>query len=93
LSLRLVLGREELGGEGGPRLGWVEQLSRLLLLLLLLGVVRRQRLKQGHRQPSYGRRRLRDVGGEGRRWKERGRERRRGCLAHRAAGLVRAEGA
>ena len=49
MSLRLVLGREELGGEGGPRLGWVEQLSRLLLLLLLLGVVRRQRLKQGHR--------------------------------------------
>jgi hypothetical protein len=51
LSLRLVLGREALGGEGGPRLGWVEQLSRLLLLLLLgvLGVVRRQRLKQGHR--------------------------------------------
>jgi hypothetical protein len=48
LSLRLVLGREALGGEGGPRLGWVEQLSRLLLLLLL-GVVRRQRLKQGHR--------------------------------------------
>jgi hypothetical protein len=49
LSLRLVLGREALGGVGGPRLGWVEQLSRLLLLLLLLGVVRRQRLKQGHR--------------------------------------------
>lgn len=36
MSLRLVLGREALGGEGGPRLGWVEQLSRLLLLLLLL---------------------------------------------------------
>ena len=82
MSLRLVLGREELGGEGGPRLGGIEQLSRLLLLLLLLllGAVRRRRLKHklkhGHRQPGTGRRRLREVGREGRRWKERGRERR-----------------
>ena len=82
MSLRLVLGREELGGVGGPRLGGIEQLSRLLLLLLLLllGAVRRRRLKHklkhGRRQPGTGRRRLREVGREGRRWKERGRERR-----------------